>query len=175
MLTGDALSLGNNLTFTAATTTNLTVSALANCDVKTNANGVAYCGTDATGGSGSIATSTDLTNTYVLYATAAITIADMQTSSDAVRWMSGTGNTFLVGTSSASSAKMEIRNQDGTATRGLLRIISNSSSGADYEIRMDSPDADIEFCDQLTRPNGCFEINSVMANNQLYFTPRGIS
>lgn len=86
---------------------------------------------------------------------------------DGVRWMEDTGDyTFLVGKSSGSNAKMEVNNADAASTRGNLRIISTSSAGGDYDIRIDSPDPDIEFIntDQAS-PAGDFEIGVPSGND----------
>ena len=68
-------------------------------------------------------------------------------------------STLTVGTTSQSTAKMEINNQDPNRVDGELRIISGSSFGADYDIRIDSPNPDIELIesDQAT-PAGKYEI-----------------
>lgn len=86
---------------------------------------------------------------------------------DAVRWMEDTGDyTFLVGKSAGSNAKMEIQNLDAASTRGNLRIISASDAGGDYDIRIDSPDPDIEFINtDQTSPAGDFEIGVPSGND----------
>lgn len=128
-------------------------------------------GNDATGGSATPAGS----DTFLQYNNAGAFGATEQTD-DGVRWINDSGDyTLLVGTSSASNAKFEINNQDGGSTRGNLRIRGASASGADYEIRLDSEDADIEFCDDPKNSSDCwFELNSVPSNNEFYFTPRNI-
>ena len=98
-------------------------------------------------------------STYIQYNNAGAFGAAEQTN-DGVRWMEDTGDyTFLVGKSSGSNAKMEVNNADAASTRGNLRIISTSDAGGDYDIRIDSPDPDIEFIntDQAS-PAGDFEI-----------------
>jgi len=72
---------------------------------------------------------------------------------------------LTVGTSTGSSAQLELFNQDSTRSTGAIRTISNSSAGADYDWRCDSPNCDLEFVetDQIS-PAGKYEID---VNNDL--------
>ena len=69
---------------------------------------------------------------------------------------------LLISTStSLSSAKLEVTNKDASASTGNIRIYSLSNDGADYDIRIDSPNPDIEFIDlDEISPAGKFEFAS---------------
>lgn len=68
-------------------------------------------------------------------------------------------STLTLGTTSQSTAKMEVNNQDPNRANGELRIISGSALGADYDIRIDSPNPDIELIESdQTTPAGKYEI-----------------
>lgn len=69
------------------------------------------------------------------------------------------GARAYIGTTTQATARFEINNQDASATNGGLRVISNGTSGADYEARFDSPNPDLEFVEtDQTAPAGKFEI-----------------
>jgi len=68
-------------------------------------------------------------------------------------------NQLTVGTTSQSTARLQVVNQDASSVNGALRTISNSPQGADYDLRIDSPNPDIEFVEtDQTSPAGKYEI-----------------
>ena len=162
-----------NLTATNATTTNLVTTSLKiGSDTITDITGTNLSVTggvlSASGGSASPGES----DSYFQYNNGG-SFAGASTTHNALRFIEGV-ESVLVGTTSQSAARLEVGNQDSTFTSDQIRIISNSSSGGNADVHISSPDADIEFCDETggTSPAGCFEINALASNNQMYFTPR---
>ena len=166
-----ALTNSGNATLGNATTTTFGVTTLtaASCDVKATTGGGLYCGTDATGGGGTPAG----TSGYAQYNNGG-SFGSMESVTSGLQWMSGS-NQVLVGTTSNTNARLEIGNTSASMVTPMLSIFASSTSGANADILIQSPDADIEFCrDGITSPKGCFELNAVTNNNQLYITPRNV-
>ena len=79
---------------------------------------------------------------------------------------------LAVGTTTKASAKIQIYDGSGTlGSYGMFRVISNDSSGGNYDIRIDSPNPDIELIESdQTSPAGKFEI--AVNGNDLQFNSR---
>ena len=109
------------------------------------------CSTDNTGASAGAAWE-KYTTGYITPTTSNVGVFVTSTS---------TFSAIRIATTSKATAKLEITDTSGSmgSAYGMLRIISYDSSGGNYEIRMDSPNPDIEFIesDQVS-PAGKFEI-----------------
>ncbi len=111
------------------------------------------------GGSGSGTVGSGTTGQFPYYAAGGTTLTATSSLSIGTNQLVQILTQGLVGTTSQSSSRFQIVNQDPTVTNGGLRIISNGTGGGDYEIRMDSPNPDIEFVESdQTAPAGKYEI-----------------
>lgn len=121
--------------------------------------------TDSAGTSGQIFSSTGTSTKWItstesdsIWTAASTSYGNLSLSN--IWTNTNTFRTFLrVGTTTQSTALFEINNQNESRADGNLRIISNGTDGGDYEVRLDSPNPDIEFVesDQST-PAGKYEL-----------------